>query len=1031
MIVHRSRCLLPYGLLAALALAACESGGGGKPTDPEGPAPSDIPPGSVVPGDDAEDFVSHVLGESGSGRAADGEASGGGAGGTGGASAPTLNGGANDSAARAIAEADILQREGDTLYALSRYAGLTVIDIADPERLRLLGGHRAKAEPFEMYVRNGVAYIMYNNYGRYSFDEDARGWVYQSSSHVTALDVANPTRITVIGDHEVPGNISDSRLVGDVLYLVTDENGYCWGCDQKPNTRVASFDVSDPAHFEKIDEVRFDNEGYGGQRSISVTSERIYVGGPSWENRDSDIRIVDIADPGGDLVLGASVPLHGSVESRWQMDEFEGVLRVISQPTPWRSNDPPYVQTFRVESSSHVTPLASLAVRLPRPEDLRSVRFDGTRAYAITFQQIDPLFTFDLSDPARPRQVGELEIPGFVYHMEPRGDRVYALGYDNAADAGSLHVSIFDVSELATPRMVDRVNFGGDWASLAEDQDRIHKAFNILQDEGLILVPFSGGDYDADNCHYQYQSGIQLIDFEGDDLALRGVAPQIGSARRAFVHRAHLFGVTDNALSVFDIADRGHPSASAQLEVARNISQIHVLGDTLLRFGTDWWTERTLMDFTALDGADTAEPVGELDLATITEDEESDACNRSSSWEGQLYVHGDVAYAPRRSYRWGQTGYDQQQTLTLYIIDLRDRSAPKVAGKIVTTAEGPEVYLGGVVITDHALLIGRGEGYYSYDYNGRASGKPPKYAYDIYDLSDPLAPAFTKRFEVPSTIAAGGWGWGFGGCGVGMPWGFWFPGSGSTSALVSGDLVVSQHEVDVDDGTRRVRYYLDRLDVSDPARPKLLPEINIPGQVVHFDGAAQRLVTLEHYLYAEKPADGWGTCNEIAGQPSFDSDARVCRTYRRRANALVLEGDTARRVSQVNLDSSARQSGSIAVSDERLFVVTYKHQVRYDGPPSEQRLESFAYNADGRFVRLPALEIEGDDYSYYSAGLYAHGARAFMSYNGYLTVMDTSDEQTPRATRHDTQGWGCASIEIEGERAYCALGQYGVFRVDL
>src|SRR5690606_33601846 len=57
---------------------------------------------------------------------------------------------------------------------------------------------------------------------------------------------------------------------------------------------------------------------------------------------------------------------------------------------------------------------------------------------------------------------------------------------------GAITVSLFDVSELTAPTMLDRVNFGGDWASLAEGQDRIHKAFNVLEDQNLILVPFAG-----------------------------------------------------------------------------------------------------------------------------------------------------------------------------------------------------------------------------------------------------------------------------------------------------------------------------------------------------------------------------------------------------------------------------------------------------------------------------------------------------------------------------------------------------------
>jgi uncharacterized secreted protein with C-terminal beta-propeller domain len=1023
------------GLTALIALAACETSDR-HADDP--PTPTHVEPGDVAPGDNAEDFVSHVAGES-NGGAAGGGAPGSSESADAGSATRDDSATGGDLAARAIAEADLIQREGDTLYALSAYAGLSIVDISNPKALVLKGNYRSNATPFEMYLREGVAYIMYNNYGRYSFDEAVNAWTYRSSSHITALDVSDPAAITPIGEHEVPGSISDSRLVGDVLYLVTYENGYCWDCKQNPNTRVASFDVKDPAHFDKIDELRFEETSRSyGQRSISVTTQRIYVGGPTWENRDSNIQVVDIADPAGDLQLGADIPLHGSVQSRWQMDEFQGVLRVISQPTAWRTNDPPHVQTFRVESSAKVTKLADLPVRLPRPENLQSVRFDGLRGYAITFQQTDPLFTFDLSDPAHPKQVGELEIPGFVYHMEPRGDRLYALGFDRGNKDGSLHASIFDVSKLEEPRMISRVNFGGDWGSFAEDQDRLHKAFNILPEEELIMVPFSGGSYDESRCHYSYNSGIQLIDLKDDTLTLRGVAPQVGSARRAFLHRSHLFGITDNALSVFDIADRDQPASVEELEVARNISQVHVMGDTLLRFGVDWWTSRSVLDFTTLDASSTAEPLGELDLASLVNGE-SKECQSSSNWEGQLYVHGDVAYAPRRGYRsWNDAGrYRQEQTLTLYIIDLRDRKSPKLAGTLVVEHENEnqDGYLGGIVLTDHALLVGRTEGRYyaSYDENGTFVPPTPKYSYDIYDLKDPLEPAFTKRFEVPSRIAGGGWGYGYGGCGIDMAWGFWRPGYGSTGALVSGDLVVSQHEEDVDDGSHRVRYYLDRLDVSDPSKPTLLPQINIPGQVVHFDGETQRLVTMEDLLHSEKPDQTWMSCYErgtrsyLSREPNSTRDVGVCRTYRRRANALVLEGNKARRISMVDLDSDERVSGTIAISDERLFYTSSKVRPHtYEGPPDAQ-LDAFAFSSMGQFVRLPPLVTDAEEWG----SLSARGARAFQSTPGGLVVVDTRDTEHPSTKRHDLQGWGCASLEVQGDRAYCALGQHGVVALDL
>src|SRR5690606_28611335 len=136
----------------------------------------------------------------------------------------------------------------------------------------------------------------------------------------------------------------------------------------------------------------------------------------------------------------------------------------------------------------------------------------------------------DLSDPANPRQMGEIEIPGSIYHMEPRGDRLYAIGFDQANETGALHVSLFDVADLEAPVMLERINFGGDWGSFAEDQDRVHKSFRLLDELGLIVVPFSGYEYDELGCRSTYSSGIQLVDFTQDSLSRRGVAASVGRA---------------------------------------------------------------------------------------------------------------------------------------------------------------------------------------------------------------------------------------------------------------------------------------------------------------------------------------------------------------------------------------------------------------------------------------------------------------------------------------------------------------------
>ena len=174
--------------------------------------------------------------------------------------------------------------------------------------------------------------------------------------------------------------------------------------------------------------------------------------------------------------------------------------------------------------------------------------------------------------------------------MEPRGDRVLGLGFDQGNADGALHVSLFDVSDLSNPQMLSRANFGGDWGSLAEDQDRIHKAFNIMEELGLILVPFGGYDYSDESGCGRYVSGVQLIDWANDQVLARGVALQKGQARRAIMHAERMLTVSEDSVQAFDITDRDAPTSMAELPLNMRINRTVRVGDSIARFRTDWWT---------------------------------------------------------------------------------------------------------------------------------------------------------------------------------------------------------------------------------------------------------------------------------------------------------------------------------------------------------------------------------------------------------------------------------------------------------
>jgi len=540
---------------------------------------------------------------------------------------PSPGGDTGGGAARAIAEADIIQLDGGRLYAMSKSGTVSVVDVSSPGRLALLGQTRIAGEPFEMYRRGDLLVTMTNRAvspsgATYTTGDERTTVDAGAGAAVIVLDVSDPSSIRHVAASRVPGEIADSRIVGNVLYLATYENARCYQCGPRPRTMVTSFDVTRPNDLTRVDQLAFQSNapegfnlpwGSSWKRSIFVTNERLYIGGhadiePSTLQQNASdegiIDVIDVTDPGGHLNAGAHLKVAGALLSRWQIDERGGILRVISQRGAGRTANGigmPAVDTFTIESTQSFVPLGHTSLKLPRQEGLRTVRFDGDRAYAITYNQTDPLFVIDLADPAAPLQRGELHMPGFMFHLEPHGSRVLGLGVDRTDPAGSLNVSLFDVADMDQPRMVKRVSFGmtglhEDYQILnyevPEDQDRIQKAFRVL-DGGLVVVPYStgraSGAYYGSSGSSGSTSGattggavdsctgvtgaVQLVQWTGDTLTKLANLPTRGNARRAFLGEGELLTVSDSNVTAFSLARRDVAVQTADVEIGECVAR--------------------------------------------------------------------------------------------------------------------------------------------------------------------------------------------------------------------------------------------------------------------------------------------------------------------------------------------------------------------------------------------------------------------------------------------------------------------------
>jgi hypothetical protein len=239
-----------------------------------------------------------------------------------------------------------------------------------------------------------------------------------------------------------------------------------------------------------------------------------------WWNEDIpeqlNVHAFDISTPGETHYL-ASGRVAGRLHNQFSIDEEEGFIRVATTDNMfarwWREDAPEpdnhlFVLTRTGDTLTQIGHVGGIA----EGERIFSARMVGDRGYMVTFRNIDPLFTFDLSDPFEPKLVGELEIPGFSTYIHPiANDKLLTTGVGGDEEGANwlAQISMFDVSNFAEPQRTDVEELVGDdgwgWSEALYE----HKAFQYWAPAGLLAVPVSS--YADEPGGWRYLSRLELI----------------------------------------------------------------------------------------------------------------------------------------------------------------------------------------------------------------------------------------------------------------------------------------------------------------------------------------------------------------------------------------------------------------------------------------------------------------------------------------------------------------------------------------
>src|SRR5437016_1678193 len=480
---------------------------------------------------------------------------------------------------RDVVESDIWKVSGDTLYFFNQYRGLQVIDISAPDAATVKGVLPLPAAGEQMYLldTNHVVLLARDGCGWWGGDAESR---------VLIVDVGGATP-KVVASLPVRGSIQESRLVGTALYVASqtyqvktnDANSVVW----EAGTVVSSLDLSDPGGPVAKDTVWY--SGYDNVIAATDVFLFVAVSSPSYYWR-SIVHCIDITAPDGTMNEVAAISTAGRVSDKFKLNLAGSVFTAVSEnpvngSTGWVTK----LETFHLPDPRAVGPEGVFKlgqVALGNGERLFATRFDGHLAYVVTFRRIDPLWVVDLSDPANPKIAGELQVPGYSTFIQPLGDRLVTVGLDSS-NSWRVAVSLFDVHDPSAPALLSKVALGQNYSWSEANSDE--KAFNVMPEEHLILLPYQGDFTNG------YASRVQLIDLDHDSLALRGTIDHDSQPRRATVHQDRILSLSAQELLSVDATDRDHPQIEAVIPLAWSVDQTFVLGQHLIEVSkaSSWW----------------------------------------------------------------------------------------------------------------------------------------------------------------------------------------------------------------------------------------------------------------------------------------------------------------------------------------------------------------------------------------------------------------------------------------------------------
>ncbi len=405
-----------------------------------------------------------------------------------------------------VDEADIVKTDGDYIY----YVAGNKVFIVDSKELKVISTIKIKEDkkefnPKEIFINNNKLIVLGNFY---EYEEEVNRKISNTdyeedmiiSSDIARItstnvakaivyDISNKETPKIIREVGLDGNYMNSRMIGDNVFIISRKAVYYYdGIEQK----TRSIDCTDIAYFRGTDDKNYmliggfninNNEEisvetfFGASEDVYASENNLYLSQTVYDdNWNTNTTIYKFTLTGSQIVLQAKGEVEGYLNNQFSMDEYEGNLRLATTYTIKEESEEVVGDAKRIPEIKYSNRLYVLDKDLKeigriddlaKDEKIYSVRFIGKIGYIVTFEQIDPLFVIDLSDPTNPEIKGELKIPGYSSYLHPYDENhIIGIGYNTKSNEhggitnDNMKMSMFDVSDVENPKEMFSIDIG-------------------------------------------------------------------------------------------------------------------------------------------------------------------------------------------------------------------------------------------------------------------------------------------------------------------------------------------------------------------------------------------------------------------------------------------------------------------------------------------------------------------------------------------------------------------------------------------